>query len=329
MSLPTDVLQYLSQYIDNDNDKYHFIVTCKNFMLAPILFIREYRCSAILKSSLYHNFTNVRVDYPNSIGKIKCFPKNIKRLNIDRFMEEIWGMIPQIVTHLIFDKHSECIFADKIPSSVIYLDLGGKFVKNIPSAVKYLTLRHRQEHVDTIPSSVTHLLIGYMKNDSVPSFITHLKIESFEWRDYFKAKPGCIPTSVTHLVFGDHFNKNIDGLIPSSVTHLTFGKNFCKSIRNIPSSITHLILGEHFQCMINIPFSVTHLTLENYRGSLTNLPSSVTHLVIHENYSREIPTTVKFISHERLPMYDESLREFEVEIPNLINDSGSSFEDDY
>ena len=51
--------------------------------------------------------------------------------------------------------------------------------------------------------------------------------------------------------------------------------------------------------------------------------------MIHENYSREIPTTVKFISHERLPMYDESLREFEVEIPNLTNDSGSSFEDDY
>lgn len=327
MSLSADVLQYLSRYIDNDNDKYYFMATCKNFIMAPILFTGEYRCSSILKSSLYHNFINVHVDYPNSNGKIKCFPKNVKRLYIDRFMEGIWRMIPSTVTHLIFDKHSECIFIDKIPSSVIYLDLGGKSIKNIPPAVKYLTLRHRQEHAENIPSSVTHLLIGYMKNDSVPSFITHLKIEGFEWRDYFVPKPGCIPTSVTHLVFGNHFNKKIDGLIPSSVTHLTFGKHFRKSTNNkIPSSVTHLILMDLFFCGRKIPNSVTHLTLANKRGS-SYIPPSVTHLVVHKKYSGNIPTTVKFVSHKRLPMYDSSLREFE--ISNLINNSESSSEDDY
>src|ERR1700722_15408620 len=71
-----------------------------------------------------------------------------------------------------------------------------------------------------------------------------------------------IPSSVTHLTFGEEFNQNIKECIPSSVTYLKFGSNFNQDIKNcIPSSVTHLTFGEEFNQNIKdyIPSSVTHL----------------------------------------------------------------------
>ena len=49
---------------------------------------------------------------------------------------------------------------------------------------------------------------------------------------------GCIPNSVTHLTFGNYFNKPIKNCIPNSVTHLTFGHWFNQNINDcIPNSV--------------------------------------------------------------------------------------------
>jgi len=72
-----------------------------------------------------------------------------------------------------------------------------------------------------------------------------------------------LPKHVTHLTFGDHFNKAINSCIPKSVTYLTFGYCFNRPIKDcIPSSVTHLTFGHRFNQTIKdfIPNSVTHLT---------------------------------------------------------------------
>ncbi|AUV58578.1 F-box and FNIP repeat-containing protein, partial [Bandra megavirus] len=72
-----------------------------------------------------------------------------------------------------------------------------------------------------------------------------------------------IPTSVTHLTFGDDFNQDITDCIPDNITHLTFGYNFNKNIKGcVPNSVIYLKFGSKFNQNIKgcVPNSVTHLT---------------------------------------------------------------------
>uniref|UniRef100_A0A6C0C8B5 F-box domain-containing protein n=1 Tax=viral metagenome TaxID=1070528 RepID=A0A6C0C8B5_9ZZZZ len=115
---------------------------------------------------------------------------------------------------------------------------------------------------------------------SFPPFITHLTYEC--------KKPIInIPQTVTHLTFGNSFNRAIDN-IPQSVTHITFGASFDQPIKDIiPSSVTHLYFGLHFDQEIKnyIPHSVTHLKFGFFFfRSLYGLHDSIEEIVVDFRY---------------------------------------------
>src|SRR5690606_35642208 len=77
--------------------------------------------------------------------------------------------------------------------------------------------------------------------------------------DYVKSIDGYIPSTVTCLILSHYFKEPLND-IPSSITHLTFGAHF-NSYLTLSSTITHLKFGHHFdQKIINFPPNLVSLT---------------------------------------------------------------------
>ena len=93
-----------------------------------------------------------------------------------------------------------------------------------------------------------------------------------------------MPNSITHLTFGNDFNRSVNNL-PNNLTHLTFAKFFDKPVNKLPNSITHLsINSDFFDKPINkLPILISHLTITShyFNNSIAKLPNSITHLTIN------------------------------------------------
>lgn len=107
--------------------------------------------------------------------------------------------------------------------------------------------------------------------------VTNLKFE-FAFNESFEHIPGFIPDTVTHLTFGNKFNKSIRNCIPSSVKYLRFGTDFNQNIRNC------------------IPYGVEHLTLEyGFTNTIhDSVPKSVTHLILYCDYDQSKQGAIHF-----------------------------------
>lgn len=69
------------------------------------------------------------------------------------------------------------------------------------------------------------------------------------WNVDIELRNGCIPDSVTHLIFGDSFNQPLEkGCIPDGVTDLMFGQSFNQEldIGHIPDSVVRVTFGTCF-----------------------------------------------------------------------------------
>ena len=102
-----------------------------------------------------------------------------------------------------------------------------------------------------------------------------------------------IPSSVTHLTFGENFDTSIENCIPDSVTYLTLGEGhspkldisiFNQEIKgNLPRNLIYLYLGSNFRKSINCltencPF-LEHLELApSYYEKINSLPNSLKYL---------------------------------------------------
>ena len=107
--------------------------------------------------------------------------------------------------------------------------------------LKYHIKFHNKYEYDKIK----HLLfiknfkeIHYLSNDTnIPNYITHLTFGNY----FNKEIKNCIPDNITHLIFGWKFNQEIKDCIPNNVTHLIFGNNFNQVIKDcIPNSVVYL-----------------------------------------------------------------------------------------
>ncbi|AUV58575.1 F-box and FNIP repeat-containing protein [Bandra megavirus] len=147
-------------------------------------------------------------------------------------------------------------------------------IKKLPIVNRFKRLIYRGK----IPNKKKYLVENL--NKPIPKNITHLIFGDIFNRNI----KNCIPNSVTHLEFGWHFNQNIKDCIPNSVNHLEFGSDFNQNIKDcIPNNVIYLKFGCSFNQNIQdcIPNSVTHLTF--YREYNKNIklwiPKSVTHLL--------------------------------------------------
>jgi len=179
-SLTFDILKYIIKFIQNDTDKCHYLMTCKEISKSEFYFYGLINVKKIANLLWFNHFVNIMI----------FDTKNI---------------LPKFVTHL---------------------KISWNFRGNIN---------------DCIPSTVTHLSFG----------------------NYFNRPIVRIPTSVTHLTLGDNFNHSLYNIIPTSVTHLTIGCWYGYSIKDcIPSSVTDLTFHDDFrECHYkDVPSTVKNLT---------------------------------------------------------------------
>lgn len=152
-------------------------------------------------------------------------------------------MLPSSLTSLSFSSLSFKL--ESLPPKLIHLDLGLRYCKPIPP----------------LPSSITRLNVGPMLD--------------------FKINDISFPSSLTHLSFGDSFNRPVDSL-PNSLTYLHLGNSFDTPINSLPSSLTYLDIhrGLFNQSVDSLPSSLTHLDLSQcFNHPINYLPPSLTHLI--------------------------------------------------
>ena len=107
-----------------------------------------------------------------------------------------------------------------------------------------------------------------------------------------------MPQLLTHLTFGEIFNKPVDNL-PQILTHLNLGLSFNHPINLLPELLTHLNVGQKFNHPINLlPKSLTHLTLGEKFNQPINITFNIKHLYLHTNNQNVL---------DNLPDYIEEL----------------------
>lgn len=199
----------------------------------------------------------------------KCVPSSVTHLTIGKAVNPHVDdyELPPSITHLTFNNACYIGTITCIPTSVKRLIFRNDCVINedhcVPNSVtclKFLGSWYQRtfSFYRTLPSSVTHLTIGYSQYGNfdasmVPSSVTHLSFTD----DFDASIIGYLPSSITHLEFGNDYDQPIiiipdywaesESIIPDSVTHLKFGNNFSKPIKNlIPLSVKHLILPNNY-----------------------------------------------------------------------------------
>ena len=110
--------------------------------------------------------------------------------------------------------------------------------------------------------------------------------------------------NITHLTFGDHFNKQV--IIPENVTHLTFGWNFNQQV-NLPNIKYLEIDCNNIDIIENLPNSVEEIEFDYYFDlELFNLPNSIKKISFigyYNKYNKELNCLPEFVEYLELCKY--------------------------
>jgi hypothetical protein len=144
--------------------------------------------------------------------------------------------------------------------------------------------------------------IIYSKRDQnyrIPKCITTIVFSEFSFfnRSLMINEEPWFPPKLVKLVFGQSFNRPIDGL-PETLESLTFGEDFNQPVDNLPSNLKYLTFGEEFNRKVDfLPDSILVLKFGTYFDqSIDNLPDSVQELSLGAKFKRKInklPSSLK------------------------------------
>ncbi|GAM25220.1 hypothetical protein SAMD00019534_083950 [Acytostelium subglobosum LB1] len=224
-------------------------------------------------------------------------PTSITSLTVDAIADVGRVAIPSSVTDLDIGRGFDLLILP-IPASVRSLHLGMEVDESLegilPSSLTHL-------HIDvigfsyqltrqTIPSSVSSLVLGFREktlvNGYIPDSVTTLTLYSTD----LSLEPGHIPPSVTCLTFrGGAIKRPIgEGIIPASVTSLTFDCVAVFNHNSIPATTTKLRIGSKYfvRSRLNyIPPTITSLDVGAcpVGFDLNVIPESVVELTLPFN----------------------------------------------
>lgn len=188
---------------------------------------------------------------------------------------------PQSITHITFNWFTSGNLASLLPKTTTHLEIANYY----------------PEHL-TIPSSVTHLIMGNCERLKSCDLgcITNLIFKD----DFNMELPCLLPASLTHLKFGRSFNQSIEGMFPASLTHLIFGNHFNQSLGDgvrrvtfLPPFLTHLEFGNEFNQRLGIseltfsflPATLRYLKLgRSFTKSLEWVPDDIENIELHKRY---------------------------------------------
>ena len=123
------------------------------------------------------------------------------------------------------------------------------------------------------------------KNYRIPKCITTIVFSEFS---FFNEEPW-FPPKLIKLVFGQSFNRPIDGL-PETLESLTFGEDFNQPVDNLPPNLKYLTFGEDFDKSVDyLPDGLVVLKFGTYfNQSIDNLPNSIQKLSLGAKFKRKI-----------------------------------------
>ena len=154
------------------------------------------------------------------------------------------------------------------------------------------------------------------------------------WQDNYKLQCSLINNIISNLLsnlssetkyikLNDNFNEIIDMIINTNITHIIFGNKFNRSIDNLSWIIEYLHFGEEFnQSLNNLPGSVKKLifsTNSNFNQQLDCLPNCLQYLLLPINYKCQIdnlPNSLKYL--ELYSKYPNSLNNLPKSLEKFI-----------
>ena len=129
------------------------------------------------------------------------------------------------------------------------------------------------------------------RNYRIPKCITTIVFSEFSFfnRSLLSNEEPLLPPKLVKLVFGQSFNKPIDGL-PETLESLTFGEDFNQSVNNLPPNLKYLTFGEDFDKSVDyLPDGLLVLKFGTYFDqSIDNLPDSIIELSLGAKFKRKI-----------------------------------------
>jgi hypothetical protein len=129
------------------------------------------------------------------------------------------------------------------------------------------------------------------KNYRIPKCITSIIFSEFSFfnKSLLSNEEAWLPPNLLKLVFGQSFNKSIDGL-PETLETLTFGEDFNQPVDNLPPNLKYLTFGEDFDKSVDfLPDSLVVLKFGTYfNQSIDNLPDSIQELSLGAKFKQKI-----------------------------------------
>ena len=129
------------------------------------------------------------------------------------------------------------------------------------------------------------------KNYRIPKCITTIIFSEFSFfnKPLLSNEDAWFPPKLINLVFGQSFNRLIDGL-PETLESLTFGEDFNQPVDNLPPNLKYLTFGEDFDKSVDyLPDGLVVLKFGTYfNQSIDNLPDSIQELSFGAKFKRKI-----------------------------------------
>ena len=129
------------------------------------------------------------------------------------------------------------------------------------------------------------------KNYRIPKCITTIVFSEFSFfnRSLMINEEPWLPPKLVKLVFGQSFNRPIDGL-PKTLESLTFGEDYNQLVDNLPPNLKYLTFGEDFDKSVDyLPDGLVVLKFgTNFNQSIDNLPNSIQKLSLGAKFKRKI-----------------------------------------
>ena len=126
-----------------------------------------------------------------------------------------------------------------------------------------------------------------------------------------------INKNVTHLYFGDSYNKKIkDNILSENITHVFFGYSFNKNIDNLPDSIETLRLNHKFTEKIN-KWSSSLTTLIILNNEQYNFPDTVKKLILGDYFNQNIDNLPCLL--EELQIYNCDFNKKVLNLPSNLH----------
>jgi hypothetical protein len=99
-----------------------------------------------------------------------------------------------------------------------------------------------------------------------------------------------IPSNIKKIVFGSHFNKNIQPFLHPAINLLNFGYEFNLPIDNLPTELKKLILGVKFnQKVDNLPLGLEMIIFAGiFSQPIDMLPHSIKYIYLSGRFNQNI-----------------------------------------